>query len=305
MPKLGVCVQPDPNPALVEAVTRAGGVIVDLAECDALVWTADPSTFPAELPERVRWVQLPSAGIERWFELGILTPDRQWTSAAGAYGQTVAEHALALLLAGVRGLGLAARQQGWRRQELLAATHTLRGARVAIVGAGGIGRALVPMLAALGAEAIAVNRSGRAVDGASETVAVGDLDGVLPRTDHIVVAAPATPETRHLIGAVQLGALRPTSWVVNVARGELVDTDALVRALDAGTIGGAALDVTDPEPLPDGHPLWTHPAVLITPHSGNPVPLLRQAFAVRVADNITRWLAGQDLLGRVDVAAGY
>jgi phosphoglycerate dehydrogenase-like enzyme len=134
---------------------------------------------------------------------------------------------------------------------------------------------------------------------------VSELDRVWPVTDHVVVAAPATPQTRHLIGAAQLAALRPTSWVVNVARGELIDTDALVRALGDGTIGGAALDVTDPEPLPPGHPLWTEPRAIITPHSANPRPLLNKAFVERVGENVARRIDGRELLGRVDVAAGY
>jgi phosphoglycerate dehydrogenase-like enzyme len=306
MRKLGVCVQPDPDPALVEAVTRAGAELVPLAEAAALVWTSsDPAAFPAQLPDGIGWVQLPSAGIERWFDRKVLDPARLWTSAAGAYAPAVAEHALALLLAGVRALALAARKDSWEREELLSRTGTLRGSRVTIVGAGGIGRALIPMLGSLGADVLAVNRSGRPVEGATQTVPVSELDRVWPVTDHVVVAAPATPQTRHLIGAAQLAALRPTSWVVNVARGELIDTDALVRALGDGTIGGAALDVTDPEPLPPGHPLWTEPRAIITPHSANPRPLLNKAFVERVGENVARRIDGRELLGRVDVAAGY
>jgi phosphoglycerate dehydrogenase-like enzyme len=176
---------------------------------------------------------------------------------------------------------------------------------VTIVGAGGIGRALIPMLVPLGARVVAVNRSGRPVDGADRTVGVAELDTVLPGTDHVVVAAPSTPDSRHLIDGARLAALKPTSWLVNVARGELVDTDALVAALRDGVIAGAALDVTDPEPLPDGHPLWTEPRAIITPHSANPGPLSERALAERVADNIARRIAGAPLLGRVDLDAGY
>jgi phosphoglycerate dehydrogenase-like enzyme len=301
-----VSVQPTEDAVIVAAVERAGARVTPLADADALVWTgSDPAEFPRTLPDGVRWVQLPGAGVERWIAAGVVDRDRVWTSATGAYAATVAEHALALLLAGVRGLALAARQTTWRRAEVLAATGTLRDAVVTIVGAGGIGRALIPMLVPLGARVVAVNRSGRPVDGAARTVSVAELDTVLTGTDHVVVAAPSTPDSRHLIDASRLAALKPTSWLVNVARGELVDTDALCAALRDGVIAGAALDVTDPEPLPEGHPLWTDPRAIVTPHSANPGPLSERALADRVADNIARRTAGTALLGRVDLDAGY
>lgn len=303
---LRVSVQPTEEAAVVAAVESAGGRVTSLADAQALVWVgSDPAEFPRPLPDAVGWVQLPGAGIERWIAAGVVDADRIWTSAAGAYASAVAEHALALLLAGVRGLAFAARQTTWRRADGLEATGTLRGAVVAIVGAGGIGRALIPLLAPLGARVVAVNRSGRPVDGAERTVGVAELDAILPEVDHVVVAAPSTPDSRHLLDAARLAALKPTSWVVNIARGELIDTDALCAALDAAVIGGAALDVTDPEPLPDGHPLWTQPRALITPHAANPGPLADRALAQRVADNVARRMAGTALLGRIDLDAGY
>src|SRR5690606_27882761 len=115
----------------------------------------------------------------------------------------------------------------------------------------------------------------------------------------------ATPQTHHLIGARELALMRPHTWLVNIARGSLVDTDALVEALEKGTIGGAALDVTDPEPLPDDHPLWTQPRALITPHSANPQRLMMQRLAERVAENVNRYLHGEELLGLIDLERGY
>jgi phosphoglycerate dehydrogenase-like enzyme len=306
MTPVQVCVQPNPDSTLIDAVVGAGARLAPLDEADALVWTTSAiDAFPRPLPERIGWVQLPAAGVENWLASGLVDTNRLWTSAAGAYSATVAEHALALLMAGVRGIAASARQTSWRRGEMLDLTGTLRGATVTVLGAGGIGRALTPMLTAFGARVIAVNRSGRPVDGADATVAVAELATVWPQTDHVVVAAPATPQTRHIIGSAELAQLKPSSWLVNVARGSLVDTDALVAALRAGTIAGAALDVTDPEPLPDGHPLWTEPRSLITPHSANPIPLLKRAFAQRVAENVTRWMAGAEPLGRIDAGSGY
>ncbi len=108
-----------------------------------------------------------------------------------------------------------------------------------------------------------------------------------------------------MIGPDELAAMRPDGWLVNVARGAIVDTDALVGALRAKTIGGAALDVTDPEPLPDGHPLWTIPNVILTPHVGATSEMSRQPFAARLSENLRRWAVGAPLLGVVDRVAGY
>ena len=121
----------------------------------------------------------------------------------------------------------------------------------------------------------------------------------------MVVGAPNTPDTKALIGARELELMPSHAWIVNIARGPLIDTDALVAALAAGAIGGAGLDVTDPEPLPDGHPLWTEPRALITPHSANPASLLIPHLAERVGENVRRYAAGEELIGLIDVPRGY
>ncbi|WP_369052740.1 D-isomer specific 2-hydroxyacid dehydrogenase family protein [Kineococcus terrestris] len=305
MADVAVHLGPDQPDHLADAVRRGGGRLVDLEEAEAVVWGAGAGTFPGSLPDGVRWVQLPSAGIESWLSSGLVDGERTWTSAVGAYSTQVAEHAVALLLAGVRGLGLAARRTTWDEDGVGGPQTSLAGATVAIVGAGGIGTAMIPALDGLGARVLAVTRRGRPVDGAAETLPADRLGEVWERADHVVLAAPATAETRALVGADELAALGPRGWLVNIARGSLVDTDALVAALDTGAIAGAALDVTDPEPLPDGHPLWTHERALVTPHVANPPQLQAGALAERVAENVRRFAAGEDLLGVVDVDAGY
>lgn len=307
MTPVPVALGPRADPLLAEAITRGGGRCAPIDEARALVWDAGPDGFPDSLPESVRWVQLYSAGVEDWFAAGVISrhPEVEWTSAAGAFAATVAEHALTLLLAGVRALPDQSAATTWRQQEFFGRVGTLRGSRVGILGAGGIGRALVPMLTAVGAEVVAVNRSGAPVPGAALTLPASRTDELWDRVDHVVVAAPATADTRHLVGAEQLRRLGPRSWVVNVARGSLVDTDALVTALREGRIGGAGLDVTDPEPLPDGHPLWTLPNAIVTPHCSNPPAVRPPAFADHVAANVRRFVAGEELLARVDPVAGY
>ncbi len=296
---------PDHENTLTDGIERGGGVLVPLADADAVVWAQGPDMFPAELPDSVRWVQLPSAGVESWLAAGLVDHRRIWTSAAGAYAGSVAEHATLLLLAGVRGLAEQARAASWRKAEFDARVGTLRGATVAIVGCGGIGRAMIPLLTAFGAQVLAVTRSGLPVPGAAETVDATRTAEIWSRADHFVIAAPATADTAHLVDADTLARMKPTSWIVNVARGALIDTEALVRALGDNTIGGAALDVTDPEPLPAGHPLWTLPNALITPHIANPATGLTGALAEHVRANVERFAAGEELLAVIDTERGY
>ncbi|WP_280397398.1 D-isomer specific 2-hydroxyacid dehydrogenase family protein [Nocardia carnea] len=296
---------PDHETALAAGIERGGGVLVPLAEAEAVVWAQGPDTFPGQLPDAVRWVQLPSAGVEPWLAAGLVDDRRTWTSAAGAYAGNVAEHAVMLLLAGVRGLAEQSRAVSWRKAEFDPRVGTLRGTTVAIVGCGGIGRAMIPLLTAFGAEVLAVNRSGTAVPGAAETVPASRTGEVWSRADHFVIAAPATAETAHLVDAETLALMKSTAWIVNVARGSLIDTEALVNALRDNTIGGAALDVTDPEPLPEGHPLWSLPNAIVTPHIANPATGLTRALADHVAANIERFAAGQPLLAVIDTARGY
>jgi phosphoglycerate dehydrogenase-like enzyme len=290
-----VHVAPEPDPEVVAAVRAAGGEIAPLAEADALVWVdSNPDGFPSELPDGVGWVQLPSAGVERWLER--VDRERQWTTAAPAFGRAVAEHALALMLAGVRRLHEFARATTWTRPPIA----ELYGSTVALIGTGHIGRALIGLLEPFGVEVLAVTRRGR-----EDTVPIERVGEIWPRAQFVVIAAPATPATRHLVGADELAAMREDAWLVNVARGSLVDTEALVAALAAGSIAGAALDVTDPEPLPDGHPLWSEPRALITPHVANPDVTLMRDLAELVGEQVRRLAAGEPLLSPVDLDAGY
>ncbi|MFE7416890.1 D-isomer specific 2-hydroxyacid dehydrogenase family protein [Rhodococcus sp. NPDC057529] len=296
---------PHPDAALIRGIERGGGVLTPLDDAEAVVWAQGPDTFPAELPDSVRWVQLPSAGVEPWISAGIVDTDRAWTSAAGAYAGNVAEHGVLLLLAGVRALTEQVRATSWRKAEFDPQVGTLRGATVAIVGCGGIGRAMIPLLAAFGADVLAVTRSGTPVPGACETLPADRTSEIWSRADHFVIAAPATSATAHLVDEAALAQMKSTAWIVNVARGSLIDTEGLVRALRAGSIGGAALDVTDPEPLPDGHPLWTLPNAIITPHVANPATGLTGLLADHVATNVERFAAGAPLLAPIDPARGY
>jgi phosphoglycerate dehydrogenase-like enzyme len=290
------------RPDLEAAVREGGGRPGRLEDADGVVWLGgDPSGLP-ELPPSVRWVQLPSAGVEQWLRAGVVGGGPTFTSAVGAFGLPVAEHALALVLAAAKALPRFARADSWERDGR-DRVRALKGTTVLIVGAGGIGRALISLLAPFGAETIAVTRRGRPVAGATRTLPADRLAETWPEAHYVVVAAPATDGTRHIVGARELASMREDAWLVNVARGSLVDTDALVQALRDGEVAGAALDVTDPEPLPDGHPLWE--LALITPHVATPPEAEARHFARRVTENVRRLAAGEPLEGEIDPEGGY
>jgi phosphoglycerate dehydrogenase-like enzyme len=290
-------------PVLVEAIVAGGGAVVEPSEAAVLVWT-DPVDRPgleallADAPG-IRWVQLPFAGAEPFVPL--LGDGRTWTSTKGAYSEPVAEHALALGLAGLRLLPARARAREWGPQ----GGHRLMGGRVTVVGGGGIAEALLRLLAPFHVEATVVRRRVAPVAGATDVVGPDRLHDVLPGADLVFLALALTPETVGIIGAPELALMEPHAWLVNVARGRHVVTDDLVDALRGGTIGGAALDVTDPEPLPAGHPLWDLENCLVTPHTANTWEMAEPLFARRVTDNLVRYRRGEELLGLVDARLGY
>jgi phosphoglycerate dehydrogenase-like enzyme len=296
---------------LADAVADGGGEIVDLSEANILVW-ADPLA-PEGLEvllhgdaKRVEWVQLPYAGVEPFSSVITAERNRIWTCAKGVYAEPVAEHALTLLLAGLRGLGTYAHASSWSapRGTNLVATPKGR-ARVVILGGGGITTSLLRLLEPFGAEVIVVRKH---PIGPGE-VGLDQLDDALTDAVGVVLALALTPETVGIIGRPQLERMRSDGWIVNVARGRHIVTDDLVGALQDGVIGGAALDVTDPEPLPEGHPLWTLAAeagnCIITPHVGNTPEMAVPLLAARTTENLRRWLRDEPLIGLVDPDLGY
>lgn len=290
---------------LHDAVREGGAQLVEPGEASALVW-AEPRDSSALGPlldahPGLQWVQLPWAGIEPHVAVVQAHPERTWTCGKGVYAEPVAEHALALALAGLRQLARYARASQWGRP---VGTNLLAG-RVVLLGGGGISESLLRLLAPFGAHVSVVRRSPVPMRGANEVVGLERLDDVLAGADLLVLALALTPETRGIIGRRRLELLAPHGWLVNVARGAHVATDDLVAVLAEGRIGGAALDVTEPEPLPGDHPLWSEPRCIITPHTANTPEMAVPLLGERVRDNVRRWIAGEPLLGPVDPAAGY
>ncbi len=288
---------------MIEAIGAGGGDLVEPDAAEVLIWT-DPydaaalGDLLAGLP-KVRWVQLPFAGVDRFGSL--LDGTRTWTSTKGAYADPVAEHALALALAGLRQLPRRARARSWGDP----AGIRLAGAKVTILGGGGITHSLLALMAPFHVEATVVRRHVAPVPGAVDVVGPDRLHGALRGAALVVLALALTPETRGMIGAAELAAMDADAWLVNVARGAHVVTDDLVEALRRGVIGGAALDVTDPEPLPPDHPLWELDNCLITPHTANTWEMAEPLFAGRITENLRRYAVGEPLAGVVDPALGY
>lgn len=307
MSRSRIAVAPTSRPAMfdafVRAVADAGAELTPLAEASALMW-ADPAAadaFPAILADapRVEWIQLPYAGVETF--ASNLDHDHVWTCGKGVYAEPVAEHVLTLTLAGFRHLHEYVGSRRWPAQN----GRNLLGARVTVIGAGGITESLARLLEPWNTRLTVVRRRPDPFPGADRTLGLEAIDQAIGDADVVVLAAALTRETHGLVDSAFLAAMNPDGWLVNVARGGLVVTDDLVTALADGRISGAALDVTDPEPLPDGHPLWTIHNCIITPHVGNTPEMGLPLIADRVRQNVARWIAGDDLIGLVDVAAGY
>jgi phosphoglycerate dehydrogenase-like enzyme len=295
---------------LADAVRRGGGTVVPPSEAEAVVFTSPSESAAlvdllASAGDRIHWVQLPWAGVEPFAD--VFDHDHLWTSGKGVYAEPVAEHALAMALAGMRHLGTYVRSATWTRP----AGRNLLGADVLILGAGGITESLLRLLGPFGCRTTVVRKQAdRPMAGADRVVGFDQLDDVLPVADLVVLALALTPETEGVIDATRLAAMRDTAWIVNVGRGGHIVTDDLVAALtpDAdGTtaIGGAALDVTDPEPLPDDHPLWSLDRCIITPHTANTPEMAMPLLSDRVAENVRRFASGEPLVGMVDVDLGY
>jgi len=291
--------------SLVQAVEAGGGEVTDPDVAEALVW-AEPARadlLPPMLDDNVNieWVQLPYAGIEPFLEMLRSRPNLTWTCGKGVYASPVAEHVLAMALAGLRGLTSYAQADSWSEPQ----GSNLFGANVTILGGGGITEHLIPLLEPFNCRITVVRNQLIPMQGATEVVASHDLHSVLPSTDLLVLALALTPETAGIISKTELALLPDDAWLINVARGGHVVTEDLVDALREGLIGGAALDVTDPEPLPDGHPLWSFDNCLITPHIGNTPEMGLPLLAQRVTENVERRIAGSELIGPVDVDLGY
>ncbi len=276
---------------------------------DAVLGICSPAVL--EAGRRIRWVQTSSAGVEGCVDLpAIQGRDILLTNMQRVAGPVMAEHVLAMMLAFSRGLDFYIPERFEHRwTEDLPDTSrmfTLEGKTVLVVGLGGIGTEVARRLNALGMTVDAVRASGRqGPDYVREVGLPSDLHRLAARADAIVNTTPLTPETRGMFDARFFATVKRGAYFFNVGRGQSVDQEALVEALRSGRLGGAGLDVTDPEPLPPGNALWSLPNVILTPHVATRSDLGDAARFAVMRENLRRYVAGEKMLSVVDTRKGY
>lgn len=244
---------------------------------------------PPVWPGRLRWVCSASVGID--FYPPWLLDAPIVSCARGTASEEIADYVIAAIYRQAKDLAEAAVHSAadWRYRAL----GQVNGSTVGIVGLGAIGRAVARRATALGARVLAVRRSSEGAIGLIGVEMRDHVADVVREADHIVIAVPATPQTRHLFDRGLLGLARPGAHLINVARGSVVDQQALLEALDSGRLGYATLDVTDPEPLPEGHALYTHTKVRLTPHISSNYTLARGKLVAKIMADLTRFTSGQ------------
>jgi phosphoglycerate dehydrogenase-like enzyme len=300
-----VALEPKQFPAYLEAIEIAGGKVVPLSsDVEALVWTdyARPDLLAETLDfnPQLKWVQLPFAGVDAFNS--VLQRPVLFTSAKRSYSEPVAEHALMLCMALGRVIPERVRAKSWGKKH----ADSLFDADVLIVGGGGIAEQLVELLIPFRSKVTVIRKRPNEpfIEG-PQVFGFEKLDEELTKAQFVVLACALTDQTRFLFDEDRFSKMRSDAYLVNVARGEVVEQGALLSALADGVIAGAATDVTYPEPLPDGHPMWEEPKLLITPHTADTMPIVTRLFAERLRVNVAAWLTGEELTGIVDPELGY
>ncbi len=286
-----------PKESVSEADVKGKDILI--GECPAdILKTADT----------LKWVQLPIAGANLYVVPGVLAEDCVLTNASGAYDLTVSEHMVALCFALMRRLEQYAKNQARCEWKILGEVYAVEGSTVLVLGAGNIGGRFARKMKALGAYTIGVKRrESEKPEWFDEQYTFDKVDELLPRADIVAMVLPGNKETEHFMDERRLRLMKKTAIIVNDGRGSAIDPEGLKRVLKDGHLFGAALDVTEPEPLPADDELWKMDNVIVTPHSGGQF-LLKQTYetAVRIcAENLKRYLNGEELKNVVNKKAGY
>jgi len=259
---------------------------------------------------KLRWVHTFSAGVDRHVPAMASYEHVILTNNSGAFDVPIAEHVIAMIFAAAKRVPEHLAAQGRREWQREVPHAEVRDATLVILGMGSIGGELARLAGALGMRVVGVRRD-PTHRGASPTPSVdrivppGLFVEVAREADYLAVTAALTPQTRGMVSAEVLAALKPTAWVINIARGAIVDEAALAAALTERRIGGAALDVFETEPLPAESPLWSLDNAILTPHVSNSSPRVRERSLALVAENVRRYKAGEPLLNQVDRRVGY
>ena len=258
----------------------------------------------------LRWVQSSSAGVDRYLDLDDLmgNDDIVMTNMQGIHGPVIAEHVMALLLSLSRDLPgfYEAQQRGDWDRNAGSGQRALAGSTLCVIGMGGIGTEVARRAHGFDMRVLATVRTERKTPGFVHELGIAeDTERFLGEADVVVICLPLTPETRGMFDAELIAKMKPDSVLINIARGAIVDTDALLAALESGHIAAAGLDVTDPEPLTPGHALWQRDDVLITPHTAGAAALTGTRRDILFQENVRRFGAGEGLLNVVDKSVGY
>lgn len=300
-----VAIEPKSFEAYEDAVVAGGGKPSPLTtEVKGLIWTdySKAALLKQTLEDnpQLEWVQLPFAGVDAFAQ--ILSAPVLFTSAKGSYKEPVAEHALALALALGRKLPVRVRASSWGQREAV----SFYDSTVLIVGAGGIAEEFIQMLAPFRTRVlICRNDPSVSIAGADSVFGLEELESRLTEADLVLIACALTDRTRGLFNMDLISRMKSSAFLVNVARGPIVKTQDLLDALDHGLIAGAAVDVTDPEPLPDGHPMFGRDDLIVTPHTADTKEIVMRHFAVRIEQNVRAFLGQGDWVGKVDPTLGY
>jgi phosphoglycerate dehydrogenase-like enzyme len=273
-------------------------------------YVGSPDEGLLEAGTKLRWVHISGAGVERYASLAkIKDGSVTLTNFKIQQGPEIADHTFALLLSLTRNLGAfqRAQEQGaWGRNDARLPMIELRGRTLMVIGYGGIGTQVAERAKAFGMRVIAIDPKDLPISQTLDASGKPDeLDELLPQADVVVSCVPHTPQTEKMLGTTQFAAMKKGAYVINVSRGKIVDTDALVKALQEKKLGGAGLDVTEPEPLPADHPLWKMPNVVITPHVAWASDQRPERQDELVLTNLARFARGLTLKNRVDPAKGY
>ncbi|HMO56772.1 MAG TPA: D-2-hydroxyacid dehydrogenase [Roseiflexaceae bacterium] len=281
----------------------------DIRDAQALLrWWTPPEVLQRSLREapQLRWVHTPSAGVDHLFVPELIERRIMLTNSAGATAIPIAEFVLLFMLNHAkRGVLLnKPTDADWYRADD-ASLGELFEKTLLIIGFGHIGAAIARRAAGFGMRVLAARRRPLPVDWVDVVVGEHGWRDLLPEADYVVIAAPLTPATRGMFDAAAFAQMRPNAYLINIARGQIVDTDALLAALGERRIAGAGLDALPEEPLPADHPLWRMPNVTITPHIAYSSPRTRERILGIFGENLRRFVAGEELCNLVDPVAGY
>ncbi len=305
MPPTAITALQEASPEAKIVAAHGNTVASEAADADAILGTITPELFHAA--RKLAWVQVYSAGVENYLFPEFRNSGVVLTNCKIIQGPEIADHAFALLLALTRGLYRTIPERPTEELQR-AALHPieLRGKTAVVVGVGGIGSQIAQRAYAFGMTVIGVDPKDMPFNPyVSRMVYPDQIDGVLPLADVVFISAPHTPQSEGMIGPRQFELMKQGAYFIAVSRGKLYNTDALVKALDSRRLAGAGLDVTNPEPLPKGHPLWKFENVVITPHIAGQSDNVQARRMELLKENIARFVKGQPLLNVVDKQKGY